>query len=333
MFTVESLRQYPGAVKAFTGLPAAEFWGLVEAVGARWAEEERARRARPDRQRAIGGGRRSGQPLALRVAVVLTYLRLHVPQAVVGLLFGTSQAEVSRELREVLPALRPCLPCPAVWAPAADVGAVPAEAVLTVAQAAGGRVLIDTTEQRVARPGDDATQRRYYSGKKKAHTLKTQVVTDGDHHLRAISTAVPGAMHDKTLCDALHTVARLPDGVEADADKGYQGLAAQVETVAVCDRATREARSQPRLTIQTPHKKPRGGELTDEQRRFNRELGAVRIRVEHCRGWLKNWAVLATRFRCAHDRYTPIMGVVCGLVNAQTARWQAARAAPGAYSE
>ena len=83
----------------------------------------------------------------------------------------------------------------------------------------------------------------------------------------------------------------------------------------------------PRLTAQTPHKKPRGGELTDEQRQFNRALGQARIRIEHCLGWLKNWAILATRFRCAHDRYTPIMGVICGLVNAQTARWQASGAA------
>ena len=170
-------------------------------------------------------------------------------------------------------------------------------------------------------------QRRYYSGKKKQHTLKTQLVTDGEHHIRAISTAVPGALHDKTLCDALHTVDRLPDGVEADADNGYQGLAAQVTAVAICDLATHEERSLPRLTVRTPHKKPRGGELTDEQRQFNRQLGALRIRVEHCLGWLKNWAVLATRFRCAHDRYTPIMCVLCGLVNAQTARWQAAGAA------
>ncbi len=101
----------------------------------------------------------------------------------------------------------------------------------------------------------------------------------------------------------------------------------------VRDHPPESAHPEPRLTVQTPHKKPRGGELTDEQRRFNRELGAVRIRVEHCLGWLKNWAVLATRFRCAHDRYTPIMCVICGLVNAQTARWQAARAAPAAYSE
>jgi len=333
MFTVESLRQYPGAVKAFTGLPAEEFWGVVDAVGARWADAQRARQARPDRRRAVGGGRRCQREVALRVAVVLTYLRLHVPQGVVGLLFGTSQAAVSRELRAVLPVLQPCLPCPVLWEAVPEAAAIPAETVLTVEQLPGGRVLIDATEQRVARSQDDATQRRYYSGKKKQHTLKTQLVTDDDHHICAISTALPGATHDKALCDGVRTLDRLPDGAAADADKGYQGLAAQVERVAVCDIATRTEREVPRLAVQTPHKKPKGGALTEEQRAFNHQLGQRRIRVEHCIGWLKNWAVLATRFRCAHTLYTDMIRTVCGLVNAQTARWQATRAAQQAYSE
>ena len=322
MFTIESLQQYPSAVKAFTGLPAEEFWRVVAELTARWPAYQQQRHARPDRRRAVGGGRRCERDLALRAAVVLTYLRLHVPQAVVGLLFGTSQAEVSRELRDMLPVLQECLPCPVVWEPASD-APVPADSVLTLEQVGTGRVLIDATEQRVARPGDAAVQGRYYSGKKQQHTLKTQVVTDDDHHLRAISAAVPGATHDKTLCDGLQTLDRLPDGVEAAADKGYQGLATQVETVALCDVVTREERRIPRLIAQTPYKKPRGGELTDAQRHFNQQLGRVRIRVEHCLGWLKNWAILATRFRCAHDLYTAIMRTVCGLVNAQTARWQA----------
>jgi hypothetical protein len=333
MFTGASLQQYPSAVKAFTGLPAEEFWALVAAVEARWAEAQRARRARPGRRRAVGGGRRSARPLAVRVAVVLTYLRLHVPQGVVGWLFGVSQAEVSRGLREVLPVLQPCLPCPAVWEAVPEGAALPAEASLTVEQVPNGRVLIDATEQRVARSRDDATQRRYYSGKKQQHTLKTQLVTDDDHHIRAISVAVPGATHDKTPCDGVRSLDRLPDGAAADADKGYQGLAARVECVAVCEVATRAERQVPRLVVQTPHKKPKGGELTAAQRQDNHRLGSRRIRVEHCIGWLKNWAIIATRFRCAHPLYTPILRTVCGLVNAQTARWQAARTAQAAYSE
>jgi len=330
MFTEGSLRQYPALVKALTGVPAEAFWPLVAQ-----AEEDgvaaRARRLqRPDRRRAPGGGRGERRPMAVRVAAVLAYLRLHVPQGVVGWLFGISQGEGSRELRAVLPLLPPALPCPAVWDALPEGQDCPTGTPLE--QLAAGRVLIDATEQRVSRPGDDATQRRYYSGKKKQHTLKTQIVTDGAHHILAISAAVPGATHDRPLCDALHTLDRLPAGVTALADKGYQGLAAQVEAVALCEVATREERAQPRLTARTPHKKPRGGELTDEQRQDNRALGAVRIRVEHCLGWLKHWAILATRFRCAHTLYTAVMLLICGLVNAQTRRWQAAQAAQPAYS-
>jgi len=83
----------------------------------------------------------------------------------------------------------------------------------------------------------------------------------------------------------------------------------------------------PRLEIKTPFKKPRGKELTPEQQVFNTHLSKVRVRIEHCIGWVKNWAITATRFRCAHTIYTAILRTVCGLVNAQTQRWQAAKAA------
>ena len=115
---------------------------------------------------------------------------------------------------------------------------------------------------------------------------------------------------------------RLPDGREADADKGYQGLAAQVELVSVFEPATGSTLVMPRLRVKTPFKKPKGRELTDEQKAFNRVLGAIRIRVEHCLGW----AILATRFRCDHTIYTSIMRTICGFVNVQTQRWQVAEA-------
>jgi hypothetical protein len=77
-------------------------------------------------------------------------------------------------------------------------------------------------------------------------------VTDGEHHIIAISAAVPGAQHDKKLSDNVKTVDRLPDGCEADADKGYQGLAQQVSVVTVRNPETGEEQQVPRLTVQTP---------------------------------------------------------------------------------
>ncbi len=157
-------------------------------------------------------------------------------------------------------------------------------------------------------------------------TLKTQLVTDGEHHITAISVAVAGATNDKKLSDETQTVERLPDGCRGKADKGYQGVAKQVSLVTLTNLATGDQQQVPRLTLETPVKKPRGGQLTEAQVEANRLLNAIRVRIEHCIGWAKNWKILSTRFRCAHSIYTTVMQVVCGLVNWQTQRWQNAKA-------
>ena len=325
MFTEKSLRDNPALVKAFTGLPADTFWQLINDLEAKTPEYERQRRERPDRQRAVGAGRPYDQPLVIRTALVLTYMRLHIPQETVALLFGATQSDVSRELRWLLPLIAQIVPVPEVWKVVDEEESLTEAEVLELAQLADGRALVDATEQPVYRSQDNEERKKYYSGKKKAFTLKTEFVTDGEHHIAAISEAVPGARHDKKLSDGVKTLERLPEGCEVDADKGYQGLDKQVTLVTVRNPETGEEHQVPRLQVNTPFKKPKGGELTDEQKAFNRQLGAVRVRVEHCIGWVKNWAILATRFRYAHSIYTLIMRVVCGLVNWQTERWQAAK--------
>lgn len=326
MFTEQSLRDHPSLVKAFMGITAEQFWELIEQISTQYPSYLEQLRERPDRQRAIGGGRRYDLSVVIRTALVLTYMRLHIPQTTVAALFGATQSDLSRDLRRLLPLIQRCLPCPVVWEVVAEQQDVPTDSCLSLDQIADGRVLIDATEQRVSRPHDRTQQKAYYSGKKRAFTLKTQIVSDGEHYIDAISIAVPGAEHDKSLSDRLQTLSRLPDGCEADADKGYQGLAAQVELVSMSDGATGKTEFVPRLKVQTPFKKPKGQELTDQQKAFNRLLGAIRIRIEHCIGWIKNWAILANRFRCDHTIYTSILRTVCGFVNAQTRRWQAANA-------
>lgn len=326
MFTEQSLRDNASLVKAFTGLESEQFWELVEQMREHWPSYLLKRREHSKRQRAVGGGRRHDLSLVVRTALVLTYLRLHIPQGTVAALFGATQADVSRELRRLLPLVQQCLPCPVVWSVVEEAEPSVCESELERDALADGRVLIDASEQRVSRPCKSDEQKALYSGKKKAHTLKTQFVTDGEHHILALSVAVGGATHDKTLCDELDTLARLPDGCEADADKGYQGLDKQVDLITVLDDATGASKVVPRLLVKTPHKKPKGQELSQEQHAFNAALSRIRIRVEHCIGWAKNWAILANRFRCDHSIYTSVMRTICGCVNAQTYRWQADKA-------
>lgn len=327
MITEKHLRDNPALIKALAGLPEDAFWQLISDLKAKMPEYERQRHERPDRQRAVGAGHPYKLSLVIRAMLVLTYMRLHIPQETIALLFGATQPDASRELRRLLPLIMLVLPVPEVWRIIDEAeGPLTEEEILELAQLTDGRALVDATEQEVYRPQDNETRKRYYSGKQKAFTLKTEIVTDGEHHIVALSEAVPGAKHDKKLSDEVKTLERLPDGCEVDADKGYQGLDKQVTLVTVCNPETGEEHQVPRLQVNTPFKKPKGGELTEEQKTFNHLLGAIRVRAEHCIGWAKNWAILATRFRCAHSIYTLVMQVVCGLVNLQTERWQTAKA-------
>ena len=80
------------------------------------------------------------------------------------------------------------------------------------------------------------------------------------------------------------------------ANKGYQGLATDpVSTISTLDSETGVEKQVPRVKAYTPFKKPKGQELTEQQKALNRALASIRIRVEHCIGWIKNWAILATQ--------------------------------------
>ena len=101
--------------------------------------------------------------------MVLTYLRLPIPQEAVAQLYGATQADVSRELRRLLPVIQAVLPCPEVWQQLAEGADLSPEQCLELEQLADRRALIDATEQRISRPTEGATRKAHYSGKKKLH--------------------------------------------------------------------------------------------------------------------------------------------------------------------
>lgn len=54
--------------------------------------------------------------LVIRIALVLTYLRLHIPQQAVACMYkDATQSDVSREMRRLLSLMKQVLPCPEVW--------------------------------------------------------------------------------------------------------------------------------------------------------------------------------------------------------------------------
>ena len=323
MLTEGQLYKNPSYIKIFMGIPAEVFWDLMKKAEENIEYVDQERLERENRKRAVGGGRKCDLSLVIRVGIVLSYLRLNIAQEAIAALYGATQSDVSRQLRQILPLLKVILPTPELWLQIEEGTPLNEEELLELKQLSDDVVLVDATEQRVNRPETNDQRQTYYSGKKKQFTIKTQIVTDGEHHIVAITISIPGATSDKKLADMVASVDRLPDDCQGKADKGYQGLHKQIATKSVLNEETGDIEEVPRLTFETPHKKPKGGELSEEQLQFNQELGSVRVRVEHCIGWAKNWAILANRFRCSLDIYNSILQVVCGLVNLQTYRWQA----------
>ncbi len=70
------------------------------------------------------------------------------------------------------------------------------------------------------------------------------------------------------------------------------------------------------LKLMIPNKKPKGGELTEEQKAENKDISRERIKVEHSLAGLKRFRILSDRLRI-HDitMYDEIIGLCAGLWN------------------
>jgi hypothetical protein len=166
------------------------------------------------------------------------------------------------------------------------------------------RVVIDAKEQRVNKPRGEEAQRPYYSGKKKAHTIKTQVVVDTRGRIEAVSESVPGSTHGLTPLVGSGVLEALGEGEAAMADKGYVGV----------------DKHYPGVAVVLPFKKPCGGELSEGQRGHNREVARQRIVVEHTMARLNRFTVPRQVFRAKkREGHSRVARVVAKVVNRRLA--------------
>jgi DDE superfamily endonuclease len=279
----EKLRQKPLLFRMFTWLSASEFDRLVAELEPVWLARKAKRSAGRRQHRKPGAGRKVKLAFTDRVLLTLLYYRTYVSQEFVGFLFGVDKGTVSRETQE----LSLCL---------AGVFRIP-EKKVRIDPDDLEAVFVDATEQPVNRP--KRGQRRSYSGKKKRHTVKHQVVVTRKRkapeekqkvQIKAVSKAAKGRVHDKKLYD--RSGLRIPKGVPKSGDSGYQGS-----------------------DLRVPQKKPRKGQLSDEEKRSNRRLAKERIVAEHGIGKMKIWRIAADRYRNPPRRHTVMMKNVAGFHN------------------
>ena len=162
-------------------------------------------------------------------------------------------------------------------------------------------LIIDATEQPIRRPQDREYQKECYSGKKKHHTCKAMIISTLDRYIHYVSNSYTGNSHDYSMLK-VEFDPQQPwfAGYQVRLDLGYVGF----------------QNDYPKATTYLPAKKPRGGQLTAEQKANNRELARERIKVEHSIGGIKRYDILSGTSRIRDlDIYDTMLGVCAGLWN------------------
>jgi hypothetical protein len=302
----EQLHQFPRVFRSMTGLTLAEFDALVADLGPRFRAAEQTRAQRPGRQRAPGGGRPFALAARDQFLVTVVWLRHYPTQEVLGYLFGVSAVTVLRRIARVLPLLeaagRDTMRMP-------DPGKARRKTLDALLRDTPElAVVIDSFEQRVQRPRDPKNPKDtkaadgWYSGKKKQHTVKSQVAVDETTGcLVDIADSVVGPTADLKLLETSGLLGRLPDGVGGLGDLAYVGIAAL----------------HPRGLGATPRRKPRGKPRPEEDSAYNRAFARRRVVVEHTIRRLRSYQALSQTDRHHRRDHSRRVRAVAGLVNRQ----------------
>ena len=154
----------------------------------------------------------------------------------------------------------------------------------------------DGTERPIQRPKDPQVQKAHYSGKKKQRTLKNNLVINAACKVVLLTPSFEGRIHDKQIADTVgYTV---PRGSDLYRDAGFQGW--------TC----------PGVNVIQPKKKPRGGELTPEEKEKNRLISSIRVRVEHVISGVKRYRIVKDKLRNWKKGFSDlVMETCCGLHN------------------
>jgi len=297
MLSYEKVKNHPKRLRACTSLDVDEFEQLLPHFERAWNTYVKETFIRgQERQRKYGGGRKATlAKVEDKLFFILFYFKTYPLQEVMGLLFGLSQSQVNVWIHRLSMVLRMALGT-AQHLPERDVANL--EAVL--AKCDGLEFMIDGTERRIQRPSDSQDQKKYYSGKKKTHTCKNNVIVDAfTREVKYLSQTCEGKKSDKNICDEEEYA--FPTNSLLHKDKGFQGY--EPEGV---------------ITFQ-PRKKPRGQELPLADRFLNRIMNSVRIIVEHVISGIKRCRIVKDIFRNTKADFDDlVMEIACGLHNLRT---------------
>jgi IS5 family transposase len=296
MITYDRLADAPDAFLPLTGLARQEFDGLFEtfttAGEAHRAARTHTKRGHSRLKRAAGAGHPHDLDPRTRVVLTLVWLRVYPSYAVLGVLFGVDKPAAWHAAQDVLEVLEtmPDFPFERPGKGRTRLGTT--DAVMAAFPAV--RAIIDAKEQGVRRPAGWEEQKPFYSGKKRRHTVKNQVVCTPTGRIGSVSKTAPGRTHDLTVLRYTGVLDELPAGAGVMTDKGYVGVEA-------------DAGGRP---VVIPAKGTKNHPLTDDQKASNRVISRHRVVVEHVMAQLNRFGVLRQTFRSVFGRHTRVFRVV-----------------------
>lgn len=188
----ETLSRKPEVFSSFTGL------GIGVRLTVRGSRIEvlrlrGERLPREDRKRGVGAGRPFKLSLEDRLLMLLRYYRLYVSMTMTGYRFDLDHSNVLRDIRYLESLVKDCIPIPEKVYGKARMATTPEEVEKYFP---GFKAFIKATEQEIPRPKRKAKRVSHYSGKKKRHTVETQLTVDQDGLIVHRTNHARGRRHD-----------------------------------------------------------------------------------------------------------------------------------------
>jgi hypothetical protein len=157
---------------------------------------------------------------------------------------------------------------------------------------------IDFIEHQIPRAVDKNKRKMFYSGKKKIHALKIQIMVNNRGVIIHKTRFKKGCRHDYNIYKNNHPAT--PKQVVNVFDLGYLGV---------------EKDFLQQLSSLPCRKKRNQQELPAEEKDYNKSHSKRRIVIEHTICRLKKYRIISDVFRNKLRKYNHISYIVSGLVN------------------
>lgn len=272
MLNIEQALKQDRLLRALTGMNRKAFETLLSTFTEVYEQFKPNKR----RKRAMGGGRKACLTTnSAKLFFILFYFKCYPTFDLAGFIVGFDRSQAHYWVHRLQPVLEASLG-KKMSLPPRKINNV--EDFLNIYPGVK-RVMIDGTERRIQRPKDRQKQKLNYSGKKKHHTRKHLAAVDENKRVLVLSKVREGKIHDKRAHDEDDIAGAIPEEIPIEVDSGFLGLQKQYENIYV------------------PHKKPKGGELSQSQREENRLLSSSRVICENAFAGVKRYQAVSQIYR------------------------------------